>query len=157
MQLIVPLRLSCSFHFLPFIDSIFAPVCFWRKWHYCHFDSWQGEKYDGRRADVWSCGVILYALLVGALPFDDDNLRQLLEKVKRGVYHIPHFVPPECQSLLRGMIEVNPEKRMTVSSNYWFFFSSPITSRICVVLWKVVGRAERSITLIRGRCAISFF
>jgi BR serine/threonine kinase len=59
--------------------------------------------------------VILYALLVGALPFDDDNLRQLLEKVKRGQFHIPHFVPPDCQNLLRGMIEVNPEKRMTVS------------------------------------------
>lgn len=56
----------------------------------------------------------MYALLVGALPFDDDNLRQLLEKVKRGVFHIPHFVPPDCQNLLRGMIEVNPEKRLTV-------------------------------------------
>jgi len=50
----------------------------------------------------------------GALPFDDDNLRQLLEKVKRGVFHIPHFVPPDCQNLLRGMIEVDPHKRLTV-------------------------------------------
>ncbi|XP_037569422.1 serine/threonine-protein kinase BRSK2-like [Dermacentor silvarum] len=83
--------------------------------HYACPEVIRGEKYDGRRADVWSCGVILYALLVGALPFDDDNLRQLLEKVKRGVFHIPHFVPPECQDLLRGMIEVNPEKRLTLA------------------------------------------
>ncbi|XP_050720076.1 serine/threonine-protein kinase BRSK2-like isoform X2 [Eriocheir sinensis] len=82
--------------------------------HYACPEVIRGEKYDGRRADVWSCGVILYALLVGALPFDDDNLRQLLEKVKRGVFHIPHFVPPDCQDLLRGMIEVNPEKRFTL-------------------------------------------
>ncbi|XP_023218838.1 serine/threonine-protein kinase BRSK2-like [Centruroides sculpturatus] len=83
--------------------------------HYACPEVIRGEKYDGRRADVWSCGVILYALLVGALPFDDDNLRQLLEKVKRGVFHIPHFVSPDCQNLLRGMIEVDPEKRMALA------------------------------------------
>uniref|UniRef100_A0A8C2L2N9 Si:ch211-255p10.4 n=1 Tax=Cyprinus carpio TaxID=7962 RepID=A0A8C2L2N9_CYPCA len=82
--------------------------------HYACPEVIRGEKYDGRRADVWSCGVILFALLVGALPFDHDNLRQLLEKVKSGVFHMPRFIPPECQALLRGMIEVNPEKRVTV-------------------------------------------
>ncbi|XP_055998141.1 serine/threonine-protein kinase BRSK2-like isoform X2 [Ostrea edulis] len=82
--------------------------------HYACPEVIRGEKYDGRKADVWSCGVILYALLVGALPFDDDNLRQLLEKVKKGVFHIPHFVSPDCQNLLRGMIEVNPDLRLTL-------------------------------------------
>lgn len=52
----------------------------------------------------------------GALPFDDDNLRNLLEKVKLGVFHMPHFIPPDCQNLLRGMIEVDASKRLTVSS-----------------------------------------
>ncbi len=50
----------------------------------------------------------------GALPFDHDNLRQLLEKVKSGVFHMPHFIPPDCQALLKGMIEVNADKRLTV-------------------------------------------
>ena len=83
--------------------------------HYACPEVIRGEKYDGRKADVWSCGVILYALLVGALPFDDDNLRNLLEKVKKGVFHIPHFVPSDCQNLLRAMIEVDPQKRISVS------------------------------------------
>ncbi|CAF1026790.1 unnamed protein product [Rotaria sordida] len=93
--------------------------------HYACPEVIKGEKYDGRKADVWSCGVILYALLVGALPFDDDNLRQLLEKVKKGIFHIPHFVPADCQQLLRGMIEVDPNKRLTnVNRNHHHHSSS---------------------------------
>ncbi|XP_077475102.1 serine/threonine-protein kinase BRSK1 isoform X2 [Stigmatopora argus] len=91
--------------------------------HYACPEVIRGEKYDGRRADVWSCGVILFALLVGALPFDHDNLRQLLEKVKSGVFHMPHFIPPDCQSLLKGMIEVNPDKRLTleaIQTHAWY-------------------------------------
>ncbi|TMS14671.1 Serine/threonine-protein kinase BRSK2 [Larimichthys crocea] len=52
----------------------------------------------------------------GALPFDHDNLRQLLEKVKSGVFHMPHFIPPDCQALLKGMIEVNADKRLTLEA-----------------------------------------
>uniref|UniRef100_A0A3P9Q4C7 BR serine/threonine kinase 2 n=2 Tax=Poeciliinae TaxID=586240 RepID=A0A3P9Q4C7_POERE len=91
--------------------------------HYACPEVIRGEKYDGRKADVWSCGVILFALLVGALPFDDDNLRNLLEKVKLGVFHMPHFIPPDCQNLLRGMIEVDASKRLTlekIQKHSWY-------------------------------------
>ncbi|XP_061740148.1 serine/threonine-protein kinase BRSK2-like isoform X3 [Nerophis ophidion] len=91
--------------------------------HYACPEVIRGEKYDGRKADAWSCGVILFALLVGALPFDDDNLRNLLEKVKLGVFHMPHFIPPDCQNLLRGMIEVDASKRLTledIQQHTWY-------------------------------------
>uniref|UniRef100_A0A8C1IVG6 BR serine/threonine kinase 2 n=1 Tax=Cyprinus carpio TaxID=7962 RepID=A0A8C1IVG6_CYPCA len=91
--------------------------------HYACPEVIRGEKYDGRKADVWSCGVILFALLVGALPFDDDNLRNLLEKVKLGVFHMPHFIPPDCQNLLRGMIEVDSGNRLTlelIQKHTWY-------------------------------------
>lgn len=78
--------------------------------------------------------VYFVSLLQGALPFDDDNLRQLLEKVKRGTFHIPHFVPPECQDLLRRMIEVNANRRIPVSDSKHTlllpcFTTTPLTIR----------------------------
>ncbi|XP_076023656.1 serine/threonine-protein kinase BRSK1-like [Genypterus blacodes] len=110
--------------------------------HYACPEVIRGEKYDGRRADVWSCGVILFALLVGALPFDHDNLRQLLEKVKSGVFHMPHFIPQDCQALLRGMIHVHPEKRLTleaIQKHPWYQGGrnepcpeQPLPRRVCV-------------------------
>ncbi|KRZ13818.1 Serine/threonine kinase SAD-1, partial [Trichinella zimbabwensis] len=109
--------------------------------HYACPEVIRGEKYDGKKADVWSCGVILYALLVGALPFDDDNLRHLLEKVKRGVFHIPHFVPPDCQSLLRGMIEVNVAKRMSLDDVFrhpWVTGGSKCAFQRVAPLFKMV-------------------
>ncbi|XP_047215145.1 serine/threonine-protein kinase BRSK2-like isoform X3 [Girardinichthys multiradiatus] len=110
--------------------------------HYACPEVIRGERYDGRRADVWSCGVILFALLVGALPFDHDNLRQLLEKVKSGVFHMPHFIPPDCQALLKGMIEVNADKRLTleaIQKHNWYLGGrnepcpeQPPPRRVCV-------------------------
>ncbi|VDK28075.1 unnamed protein product [Gongylonema pulchrum] len=114
--------------------------------HYACPEVIRGEKYDGRKADVWSCGVILYALLVGALPFDDDNLRNLLEKVKKGVFHIPHFVPADCQNLLRAMIEVDPQKRLSLGDVFkhpWVAGSSKAELELELPMAQVVQDKEK--------------
>ena len=49
--------------------------------HYACPEIIKGIRYDGPPADIWSCGVILYALVTGNLPFDDENIRKLLNKV----------------------------------------------------------------------------
>ncbi|XP_057317155.1 serine/threonine-protein kinase BRSK2-like isoform X2 [Hydractinia symbiolongicarpus] len=83
--------------------------------HYACPEVVRGIRYDGRKADAWSCGVILYALVVGCLPFDDDNLRILLEKVKSGRFVIPAFVPKDCVDLLHRMIRVDPQQRFSLT------------------------------------------
>ncbi len=82
--------------------------------HYASPEIIKGIKYDGPAADIWSCGVILYALLTGNLPFDDENIRRLLSKVKAGMYFIPDHVSPIAKDLIKRMLIIDPEKRITV-------------------------------------------
>ncbi|BGP47662.1 serine/threonine-protein kinase gin4 [Rhodotorula kratochvilovae] len=80
--------------------------------HYASPEIVAGTTYHGSSSDIWSCGIILYALLTGVLPFDHSDIRTLLNLVKRGEYYMPPDLPSDAQDLLRRMLVVDPEKRM---------------------------------------------
>lgn len=85
--------------------------------HYASPEIVNGLKYNGCATDIWSCGVILYALLTGRLPFDDKNVRTLLAKVKTGRYEVPAYIDPQAKDLLTRMLVVDVGKRITVRSS----------------------------------------
>ncbi|AAS54068.1 AFR696Cp [Eremothecium gossypii ATCC 10895] len=84
--------------------------------HYAAPEIVSGLPYHGFESDVWSCGVILYALLTGRLPFDeeDGNIRNLLLKVQSGKYEIPgeDEISPEARDLIVQILTVEPEQRI---------------------------------------------
>ncbi|KAI8384957.1 kinase-like domain-containing protein [Radiomyces spectabilis] len=83
--------------------------------HYASPEIVKGKPYYGPATDVWSCGVILYALLTGQLPFDDENIARLLARIKTGRYRrFPDDLSHEAKDLLRRMLSVHPAKRPTM-------------------------------------------
>ena len=72
-----------------------------------------GHRYEGAKVDIWSLGIILYALLCGYLPFDDPNTAILYKKIQIGVYEIPQWVTSEAREMLTGILCVDPNKRFS--------------------------------------------
>ncbi|KAI9497229.1 kinase-like domain-containing protein [Zychaea mexicana] len=74
-----------------------------------------GKSYNGPAADVWSFGIVLYVLVCGKVPFDDQTTQTLHEKIKKGAIEYPPHLTLECKSLLNKVLVTNPGHRSTVS------------------------------------------
>ena len=72
-----------------------------------------GDSYKGESADIWSMGVILYAMVTGRLPFKDSDVKSLLCDISK-LLRFPSRVSDECKDLIRAMLTFNPKERATL-------------------------------------------
>ncbi|XP_062094739.1 CBL-interacting serine/threonine-protein kinase 14 [Humulus lupulus] len=79
--------------------------------------------YDGAKVDVWTCGVILFVLTSGYLPFNDANLMVMYRKIYKGEFRYPKWTSPELKRFISRLLDINPKTRITVDEivkDPWF-------------------------------------
>lgn len=79
--------------------------------------------YDGAKADLWSCGVILFVLMAGYLPFEDSNLMSLYKKIFKAEFSCPAWFSTSAKKLIKRILDPNPQTRITIAEvieNEWF-------------------------------------
>jgi 5'-AMP-activated protein kinase catalytic alpha subunit len=82
-----------------------------------------GKRYNGLQTDIWSSGVVLFAMVCGYLPFEDPKTSNLYKKILSADYQIPKFVSQDGVDFLKRIMETDPEKRITMNeirSNVWY-------------------------------------
>ncbi|KAJ3451308.1 protein kinase [Anaeramoeba flamelloides] len=116
--------------------------------HYASPEVIKGVNYDGRKADIWGCGVVLFTILSGRLPFDSKNIQKLLSKIKNGDYQMSSSFNELEKDIIRKILRVNPINRISMKEikNHPFFTSNypigytPPNSQIKIEL---IGKIEK--------------
>ena len=88
----------------------------------------EGLQYNGEASDIWSCGIILYAMLCGTLPFTESKEEIIVRKIKTHDYSIPKYLSNEAQDMLNHILKINPEERFTIEGikkHPWFNLIEP--------------------------------
>ncbi|KAG7609963.1 Protein kinase-like domain superfamily [Arabidopsis suecica] len=81
------------------------------------------QGYDGAKADLWSCGVILFVLLAGYLPFEDSSLTTLYKKISSADFSCPPWLSSGVKNLIVRILDPNPMTRITIPEileDVWF-------------------------------------
>ncbi|KAJ6228266.1 protein kinase [Anaeramoeba flamelloides] len=96
--------------------------------HYVSPEVLKGKGYDGQKSDIWSCGVILYALRNGCLPFDEKTYPELINVVKSGKFTFAEQLEESEKDLIQRMLTVDPNLRITlkqIKRHPWFTYNFP--------------------------------
>ena len=83
--------------------------------HYASPEVLRGERYSGTLADIWSLGVLLYAMVCGSLPFNARSIPMLIKKIVEGRFKLPKFLSPQVQHLIQTILQIVPENRPTLA------------------------------------------
>lgn len=105
-------------------------------------------RYDGQKVDAWACGIILYALLAGYLPFDETDLAHLFEVIQKGHFEFPHWISAGAKDLIWRLLSVDPHVRASVhdvKQHPWFLanYQPSQPSRMTVGAGKRRRRRDR--------------
>lgn len=110
--------------------------------HYAAPEVIKSVEYDGAKADIWSCGVILFVMLTGSPPFNYDeqgDLGHLFREIAMARYTMPSDLSPEAQDLIRRILVPDPRRRISLEA----IWNHPFLQKYAVELDFVGEKAQQ--------------